>query len=571
MQAHHLLDGSQSPATATSSREDRIELPALVTRAAQLARRYRRAGRAEQHDMRGEAQTLVAALDQQHPMQSTVQQTFALMRQIAEDDGSRHKELVRVAEALMPALEAPRGGARGRQPSASIRDADAWILDMFRATESAIPRETLVAEFAARYRRSRGIADTERHGGPWLFIFETDGDARAGDTPQLRAIDGIGVHPTAFAERCREHLSSWADDPFLGAVLLEGQDVDAWYALAFGGSPLFNALVDAPRRFGGEANYWVSGVALPGDGRHASRAVMVLYANAGDVLSPEPPSGIRQDMRLLTVLGLAWRQLEHQVRALRRISEADRRDMINLIAPGLMHHEIGFSMRTAYGQLYEQHQLLERIAQETRRDDVRLALDYAHGAASLVLRLYDITNAFNNFDKRGQVETSNLGQVLTELKLLLHHRLGSAFTELRWDERSCAAEPLHTDAVLLSQALLNLINNALNALAEADTPPPRHVQVLLAESSDNTLVLHVLNNGPPVAAAQARDIFRRGYTTRAQGHGQGLYLARLVAHYLGGELTLIERAALPADANVGFKFVFQRRLAAREGLGSVPE
>lgn len=558
---------------ASATPEDRLELHTLLARAAQLLRAYRRAGRAEHAALRGEAQALLAAFDAQHPVQSAMQQALGLLRLIADDDGSRHKELVRAAEAVAPLAEAGRAPSRQRAASASVRDADAWILDMFRATESAIPRETLVSDFAARYRRSRGIVDSERHAGPWLFIFETltDADTQPGGLPRLVPVDSVGVHPLAFAERCREHLAAWGDDPFLGAALVDGQDVDAWYALAFGGSPLFDALLDVPRRFHGEANYWVSGVALPGDGRHESRAVMVLYPNAGDAFSPEPPAGIRQDMRLLTVLGLAWRQLEHQVRALSRISEADRRDMINLIAPGLMHHEIGFSMRTAYGQLYEQHQLLQRIADETQRADVQLALDYAHGAANLVLRLYRITDAFNNLDKRGQIETSDLDRVLAELKLLLHHRLGSAFTDLTWDEAACRAQALHTDVVLLSQALLNLVNNALNALAESDTAPPRRIQVLLHSASDNTLVLAVVNNGPPVAPAHARDIFRRGYTTRARGHGQGLYLARLVAHYLGGELTLIDRPALPPDMNVGFRFAFQRRLAAREGVGIAAE
>lgn len=558
---------------ASSTPDERLELHTLVARATQLLRSYRRGSRAEHAGLRSQAQALVAALDAQHPMHSAMQQAFGLLRQIAGDDGSRHKDLVRAAADLAPLADGGRAPARQRQASASARDADAWILDMFRATESAIPRESLVSEFAARYRRSRSIVDNERHAGPWLFIFETATDAgmQADELPRLVAIDSAGVHPAAFAERCREHLASWREDPFLGAVLLEGQDVDAWYALAFGGSPLFDALLDAPRRFHGEANYWVSGVVLPGDGRHESRAVMVLYANPGDAFSPEPPAGIRQDMRLLTVLGLAWRQLEHQVRALSRISESDRRDMINLIAPGLMHHEIGFSMRTAYGQLYEQHQLLQRIADETGRADVQLALDYAHGAANLVLRLYRITDAFNNLDKRGQVETSNLDHVLGELKLLLHHRLGSAFTDLTWDQAACQAQTLHTDVVLLSQALLNLINNALNALAESDTPPPRRIQVQLLAGGDNTLALAIVNNGPPVAPAHARDIFRRGYTTRARGHGQGLYLARLVAHYLGGELTLIDRTTLPPDMNVGFRFVFQRRLAAREGVGIAAE
>lgn len=547
--------------------DERVELHTLISRATQLVRQFPHAERGSHKHLRSQAQTLVQALDHYHPTPSTIQRIFGLLRQIADDDGANTRIVARAADALLPHLDSTRGVPRQRHASSSIRDTDAWALDMFRATESAIPRETLVADFVTRYRHARGVLDNEQHGGPWLFVFETE--TEQGQSTKLRAIDSAGVHPSAFAERCREHLDSWTLDPFLSATLLKHLEIDAWYAPAFGGSPLFDALLNVPRRFADQAGYWVSGVTLPGDGNHESRAVMILYANVGDALSPEPPPGIRQDMRLLTVLTLAWRQLEHQVRALARISEADRRDLINLIAPGLLHHEIGFNMRTAYGQLFEQHSLLERIAAETGRDDVKLALAYSHGAASLVLRLYRITDAFNNLDKRGQLEGSQLQKVLGEIKLLLHHRLGSSFTDLTWDEGICAAQALHTDVVLLSQALLNILNNALNALTEHDTPPPRRIRVIVEDAPEDMLALSIVNNGPEVPTALARDIFRRGYTTRAQGHGQGLYLARLVTHYLGGELSLLDKASLPPEFNVGFRFTIQRQLVARQGVSHV--
>jgi signal transduction histidine kinase len=240
--------------------------------------------------------------------------------------------------------------------------------------------------------------------------------------------------------------------------------------------------------------------------------------------------------------------------------------MINLIAPGLLHHEIGFNMRTAYGQAYEQFHLLKRIAQETGREDVELAARYAHGIAGLVLTLYSITDAFNNLDKRGQVEDSDLNRVFTDIKLLLHHRLGHAHTEFTWDEAGFKAQNLRTDVVLLSQAIINLINNALNALREADTPPPRGIQVILEQADPHRVRLSLANNGPPILAHEARDIFRRGYTTRTQGHGQGLYLARLVAHYLGGDLTLMEKSALPSGFQAGFRLSFNRNLPAEHGV-----
>jgi signal transduction histidine kinase len=69
--------------------------------------------------------------------------------------------------------------------------------------------------------------------------------------------------------------------------------------------------------------------------------------------------------------------------------------------------------------------------------------------------------------------------------------------------------------------------------------------------------------------AEADKIFFRGHTTRSQGHGQGLYLARLVSHYLGGDIQLMKRAELPAGDlpyQVGFRITISRRLSAALGV-----
>jgi signal transduction histidine kinase len=374
------------------------------------------------------------------------------------------------------------------------------------------------------------------------------------------------LYPQAFTARCAEHLPQWKSDVFLDHVITNAQDIDGWYALSFCGSELFDALLAIRQRMDGESDYWINAVALPGDAYHETRAVFILYHNQGDIITPEPPPSLRQDMRLLTVLALAWRQLEHQVRALVRLSEADRRDMINLIAPGLMHHEIGFNMRTAYGQAYEQFHLLKRISEETGREEIQLATRYAYGIAELVLKLYRITDAFNNLDKRGQVETSNLDEIFCNIKLLLQHRLGSNYTDLSWDSELFKAQTLETDVVLFTQTLINIINNAINALTDANTPQPRHIQVPLESARGNKISLRISNNGPAIPAHLASDIFKWGFTSRKQGHGQGLYLARLVSHYLGGDVTLLETATLDTGFNIGFRFSLNRHLPTTHGV-----
>lgn len=521
------------------------------------------------NSLRDKAKTLINHLDSDHLTSSLVQQALELTRSIAKGNVFQDELRKRADDIVSRQRDTSQLSTRRDSTlTTSSRPVDSWILDMFRSTESAIPRETLVEKFVERYRKERQINDNERYGGPWLFVFEAE--TEHGRQTGVRPIVGLGLHPQAFQDRCRQHLPKWAEDPFLKYVLKDGYDIDGWYALSFGGSPLFNALIDINRRLHNEPDYWLNAVYLPGDKRNSSRAVYILYRNAGGAYSPEPPPGQRQDMRLLTVLGLAWRQLEHQVKALARISESDRRDLINLIAPGLLHHEIGFTMRSAYAQAYEQFHLLKRIAVETGLEDVDLAARYAHGIAGLVHRLYRITDAFNNLDKRGKIEDSSLQQVFEELKILLHHRLGATHTDFSWDADIFRAQLLHTDIVLLAQSLINLLNNAINAFEDANTPPPRHIRAYVEIDEGTRLTLALVNNGPPILPDKMNEIFKRGYTTREQGHGQGLYLARLVAHYLGGDLQLMEAKSLPQDTNdqftVGFRLTLRRHLSTEEGV-----
>lgn len=554
-----------------STPDNDVPIHTLIAQAFDLLREVQKSkgSKDDFHALRNKAETLINHLDTGHPTSSLIQQALGLTRDIAKgaaslEDLRRHADKIVTRQRETSQLSTRR---HSLGPTSS-RPVDSWILDMFRATESAIPRETLVEQFVERYRSQYRIVDNERHSGPWLFVFEAE--TEHGRQTGVRPLVGLGLHPLAFQERCRQHLPNWEEDPFLKYVLQDGYDIDGWYALSFGGSPLFNALIDINRRLHGEPDYWLNAVYLPGDRRNSSRAIYIMYRNIGGAYTPEPPPGQRQDMRLLTALGLAWRQLEHQMKALARISEADRRDLINLIAPGLLHHEIGFTMRTAYGQAYEQFHLLKRIAAETGLEDVDLAAQYAHGIAGLVHRLYRITDAFNNLDKRGKIEDSNLQQVFEELKILLHHRLGATHTEFSWDADIFRAQLLHTDIVLLTQSLINLLNNALNAFEDGNTLPPRHIRAYVESDEGVLLAVMLVNNGPPILLSQINDIFMRGYTTREQGHGQGLYLARLVAHYLGGDLQLMDAKSLPQENDinfqVGFRLSLRRQLSAEKGV-----
>ncbi|MGN6064240.1 sensor histidine kinase [Brevundimonas diminuta] len=88
----------------------------------------------------------------------------------------------------------------------------------------------------------------------------------------------------------------------------------------------------------------------------------------------------------------------------------------------------------------------------------------------------------------------------------------------------------------MHQAVWALLQNAAEA-TQVDGPPSGTVR-LSVKRVDETLVIEVADDGPGVSSADAERIFRPFVTTKPNGSGIGLSLARQIAHAHGGALTL---------------------------------
>ncbi len=86
----------------------------------------------------------------------------------------------------------------------------------------------------------------------------------------------------------------------------------------------------------------------------------------------------------------------------------------------------------------------------------------------------------------------------------------------------------------LCRVLGNLIDNAVDAMLEAKTSQPQ-IRVCIGEDIRSWL-LRVENNGPAIPAEQLRDIFLPGFTTKSEGHGNGLSIVRSLLEEYGGRI-----------------------------------
>ncbi|RVU47869.1 HAMP domain-containing sensor histidine kinase [Lujinxingia sediminis] len=93
----------------------------------------------------------------------------------------------------------------------------------------------------------------------------------------------------------------------------------------------------------------------------------------------------------------------------------------------------------------------------------------------------------------------------------------------------------------LSQIVVNLLLNALDAMRQADIAEP-HLQVEL-HHTDDALCIDILDNGPGIPPELRERIFEPFFSTREPGEGTGLGLAIALrlAERVGGTLTLGQR------------------------------
>lgn len=159
-------------------------------------------------------------------------------------------------------------------------------------------------------------------------------------------------------------------------------------------------------------------------------------------------------------------------------------------------------------------------------------------------RLDRVVKGFLDFTRPVEVRLrpASLADVAKGVRDLL--AADAAAQGMRIEVEAEAAPPLWLDRDLIEQALLNLVNNALQAMGDngaADGAgrrgaPPR--VILRVQREAGGTVLRVEDQGPGVPAAVRDRIFDLYFSTKPEGSGIGLALAARVMELHNGSLEL---------------------------------
>ena len=208
-------------------------------------------------------------------------------------------------------------------------------------------------------------------------------------------------------------------------------------------------------------------------------------------------------------------------------------------------HEINQPLTALQMQLGSLRLLLDSGRPEAVRDGLQRIDGLLQRMAALTCHL----KTFARKTPAGLSERLCLGDVLEQALQLLAPRMRSEQVELR-TQIDDEAEVLG-DAIRIEQVILNLLHNALDAMAESET---RILLVRIAREDDGCL-LSVEDSGGGIAEETLGRVFEPFFTTKPVGQGLGLGLAvsygivrdlggTLEAH--NGELGAVFTLRLPA-------------------------
>ena len=111
------------------------------------------------------------------------------------------------------------------------------------------------------------------------------------------------------------------------------------------------------------------------------------------------------------------------------------------------------------------------------------------------------------------------------------------------EHRVCVETPTGIPASDLVTVLGNLLDNAIDAVADPEIPAAERWVDAEARLEEGWLVLQVADGGPGPSPEDRERIFDLGWSTKpagADGRGVGLALVRQTAHRLGGHVELAQ-------------------------------
>ncbi|NOZ54874.1 MAG: PAS domain S-box protein [Gammaproteobacteria bacterium] len=147
-----------------------------------------------------------------------------------------------------------------------------------------------------------------------------------------------------------------------------------------------------------------------------------------------------------------------------------------------------------------------------------------------------------------QLKKLNLNDLITDVLQLMvgeKHKYDVSLSTALEAENACVL----IDKILIEQVILNLLRNAIEAMADQKNQN-RNIIIRTLTSNTNTIVVKIIDNGPGLSDELMSQVFEPFFTTKEDGMGLGLSMCRSIIDTHQGKLWVTQNARVGTTFNI---------------------
>jgi two-component system, NtrC family, nitrogen regulation sensor histidine kinase NtrY len=234
------------------------------------------------------------------------------------------------------------------------------------------------------------------------------------------------------------------------------------------------------------------------------------------------------DVKLITLQNIQPELQKQELEAWQNLTRVLRHEIMNSITP---ISSLTSTLREILDHDMERKES-QWVLKDEGADDLREGLSTIENRSRGLIKFIDAYREYTSLPKP-KMTTVRLKELLEKVAQLMKNEIKKTNIDFHFE---CSSEYLtiQADAEMIEQVLINLLKNAIEALAETEDPR----LTLTGSYEDSAVLIEVMDNGPGIIKEAREHIFVPFYTTKRTGSGIGLSLSRQIMQMHNGSLSV---------------------------------
>lgn len=256
-----------------------------------------------------------------------------------------------------------------------------------------------------------------------------------------------------------------------------------------------------------------------------------LYKGGNDIYLTIQSTELRirgTDVKLITLQNIQPELQKQELEAWQNLTRVLRHEIMNSITP---ISSLTSTLREILDHDMERKNTHYELKEEGA-EDLREGLSTIENRSRGLIKFIDAYREYTSLPKP-KLTTVRLKDLIDHVAQLMRTELKKTHIKFHY---ACTSEYLtiQADLEMIEQVLINLLKNAIEALAETENP----TLSLIGSYDENAVKIEIIDNGPGIIKEALEHIFVPFYTTKRTGSGIGLSLSRQIMQMHNGSITV---------------------------------